>query len=222
MSVSYLQVQRAARAQLITLSVATTGSISLSATATAYVRTTGSFLTDGFYAGMEILAAGCTVAGNNGTAVVRAVSALTLTVTRALTVEAAAAGKTLTVGLPAGREWENEAFTPTTGAPYVEEELVPGPMDQITLGKTNGELELTPLYVVRVNVPEGVGTDAVRAYTDALLKLFKPHSTMTLTNGDVLRVRGDPAPYPGQLIQRKSGWATVPVTIPLRMTTINS
>lgn len=222
MSVSYLQVQRAARAQLITLSVATTGAISMSATATAYVRTAGSFLTDGFYAGMEIVASGMTVAGNNGTAVVKAVSALTLTVTRALGVEVAAAGKTLAAGLPAGREWENETFTPTTGSPYVEEELVPGPMVQITLGKENGELELTPLYVVRVNVPEGVGTDAIRAYTDALLRLFKTHTTMTLANGDVLRVRGDPAPYPGQLIPRKTGWATVPVTIPLRMTTINS
>ncbi|HUT58418.1 MAG TPA: phage tail terminator-like protein [Phycisphaerae bacterium] len=222
MSVSYLQVQRALRAQLITLSVATTGAINMSATTTAYVRAAGSFLTDGFYAGMEIVAAGMTVAGNNGVAVVKAVSALTLTVTRTLGVEVAAAGKTLTVGLPAGREWENEAFAPTTGSPYVEEELVPGPAVQITLGKALGWLELTPLYIVRVNVPEGVGTDAVNAYTDALLKLFKPHSTMTLANGDVLRVRGDPAPYRGQSIQRKSGWATVPVTIPLRMTTINS
>lgn len=222
MSADYLQIQRALRAQLITLSVATTGSISMSVTATEYVRTAGSFLTDGFYAGMEIVAAGCTVAGNNGTAVVKTVSALRLGVTRTLGVEVDAAGKTLTAGLPAAREWENEPITPTTGSPYIEEELVPGPMKQITLSKLLGELELTPMYVVRVNVPEGVGTDAMLAYTGALLKLFKAHSTMTLANGDVLRVRGDPAPWPGQLIPRKTGWATVPVTIPLRMTTINS
>lgn len=222
MSVSYLQMQRAARTQLLTLSVATTGSISMSATATGYVRAAGSFLTDGFYAGMEIVASGFTTAGNNGTAIVQAVTATTLRVTRALTAEGAGAGKTLVAGLPASRGWENEVFEPTAGVPYVEEEMVPGPVVQLTVGKLNGWLEVSPLYVVRVYVPEGLGTDAVNSYTDKLVALFKPHTTLALTNGDVLRVRGNPAPYRGQLIQRKPGWATVPVTIPLRMTTINS
>lgn len=222
MSVDYQQIQRALRAKAVTLSVATTGSISMSVTATAYVRAAGSFLSDGFYAGMEIEAVGMSEAGNNGTGVVQAASALELTMADALTVEIAAGGKTLSVGFPSGREWENEVFTPTAGSPYVEEELVPGPVVQLTLGKENGELELTPMYIVRVYVPKGKGSDAGSAYADALLRLFKAHSTMTLDNGDVLRVRGKPAPYRGQLIQRKPGWASVPVTIPLRMTTINS
>jgi len=222
MSVSYLQIQRATRAKALTLSVATTGSISMSATASAYVRTTGSFLTDGFYAGMEIEAAGMTEAANDGTGVVLAVSALQLTMADPLTVEIAGAGKSLTVGFPSGREFDNEKYTPTAGSPYVEEDLVPGPVVQLTVTKLNGELELTPLYVIRVNVPEGNGSTAANAYADALLGLFKAHTTMTLDNGDVLRVRGNPAPFRGQLISRKSGWASVPVTIPLRMTTINS
>ena len=222
MSLNYFQIQQACQAKLVTLSVASTGAISLSATTTAYVRTVGSFLSDGFYAGMEIVASGMTEAGNNGAGTVLAVSALVLTMDRTLTVEVAAAGKTLAVGLPLFREWDNEGLTPTAGSPYVEEELLPGPVVQLTVCKENGKLELTPQYVAHVSVPEGKGSDAASAYADALLSLFKAHSTITLGNGDLLRVEGGTAPYRGQLIQRKPGWASVPVTIPLRMTTINS
>lgn len=76
-----------------------TGSISMSATATTYVRTTGSFVDDGFDVGDVVVAAGFVTAGNNGRHRVTAVVALTLTVepvdgqTRG--VDADAAGRSL-------------------------------------------------------------------------------------------------------------------------------
>lgn len=222
MSVSQTQMRKAVRARLVTLSVTTTGAISMSVTATSYVRAAGSFLADGIYAGMEVLAAGFSVAGNNGLAVVMAVSDTTLTVTRALTAEVAAAGKTLTVGLPSGCAWENEPFTPTIGTPHVEEEVRPGEVAQITLSREDGILQVESTYVVHIHVPDGVGADAANGYADALLSHFRPQTTMALTNGDLLMVHGRPAPYRGQLIERKAGWATVPVTVPVWLTTVNA
>jgi hypothetical protein len=56
----------ALRGRVLTLSVATTGTTSLAATATGYTRAAGSFVTDGFKPGMEVLAAGFATSGNNG------------------------------------------------------------------------------------------------------------------------------------------------------------
>lgn len=74
-----------------------TGSISLEATATGFVRTTGSFVTDGFTVGMPIWVTGFsgTAAGNNGAKTVAAVTATTLTVVETLTAAAAATGRSI-------------------------------------------------------------------------------------------------------------------------------
>ncbi|WP_163998678.1 phage tail tube protein [Pyxidicoccus caerfyrddinensis] len=75
----------------------TSGALSLEADADGdtYLRTAGSFLTDGFLPGDEVAASGFTQAGNNGRARVVAVTALALTVDKALTDEAAGAGRTV-------------------------------------------------------------------------------------------------------------------------------
>jgi hypothetical protein len=82
---------------------ATTGSISLAATATTYVRTTGSFIADGFYVGETITASGfsptVSSGANNGQGVISNLTALVMTLaarTPSLVVEAAAAGRTIT------------------------------------------------------------------------------------------------------------------------------
>lgn len=59
-----------------------TGLNSISGTATGYSRTTGSFVSDGFVAGQTATGNGFTVAANNGTSLITAVTALTLTVTK--------------------------------------------------------------------------------------------------------------------------------------------
>jgi hypothetical protein len=209
--------QFALRQLLATLSVATTGTLSLEATATGYVRTVGSFLTDGFDLGMEITPAGF---ATNTARIVTGVSALTITVSGAVTPEVAAGGRSLTVGLPASRAWENIHFEPTARVPWVREEYLPGPTAQVTLGP-NGEIEALPQYVVHVNVANETGLTASR-YADALMRLFAPRTALALANGDVLRVRSDTGPYAGQTQQSQPGFSVKPVTFPLRIRTANS
>lgn len=209
--------QMALRQRLATLSVATTGAISLSATATGYARTTGSFLTDGFGRGMEIVPAGF---ATNVARIITGVSALTITVSGAVAVEAAAGGRSLTAGLPSMQAWENRAFQPTAGVPWVREEYLPGPTAQVTLGPL-GELEALPQYAVYVSVAAETGLTVSR-YADALMRLFAPRTAISLANGDVLRVRSDTGPYAGQLQQSQPGFAVKPVTFPLRIRTANS
>lgn len=216
-----LQMQQAIRTQLLTMEAATTGSISLEATSDGFVRTTGSFLTDGFEPGMEVAATGFGQAANNANWVVEQVEALTLHVT-GLTAEDAASGRTLTAGLPSDRAWENVGFEPTPGTPYVEENFLSGPSTQLTNGTDEATVQVDPLYVVNIFAPENLGMEAASRYADAVLEAFKPNTSFNLSNGDALRVRTDTGPSRGQLTQRKPGWATVPVTIAFRLFTTNN
>lgn len=229
--ISEVAMQLALRAKAMTLVVATTGATSLSATSTGYARTTGSFITDNFWPGMEILPAGF---ANNSRAVITEVAALTITAQRivattaggittyslaAVTAEAAAGGRSLSVGLPSQFAIENRAFQPTANIPWVREEFIPGPSSQETMGPL-GELESTPMYALYVNVAAETGLTAKR-YVDALRVLFAPRTPITLADGHTLRVRADTGPYAGQLQQSTPGFATQPLTIPLRLRTPN-
>ena len=221
MSISNLQMQSAIRTQLLTMEAAVTGSISMEVTADGFVRSSGSFVTNGFEAGMEVLGAGFSAGANNASFAVDKVEALTLFVS-GLTVESSGSGRTLTVGLPAGRGWENEKFEPIAGQPFIEEDFLAGPNSQITVGSDEATLRADPLYVIRFFVPEDLGVGAVNRYADAMLAAFKPNRKLTLTNGDILRVRTDTGSFRGQLTRQRAGWVAVPVTVPLRLFTQNS
>ena len=73
----------------------TTGTISLASDATTdtYIRTTGSFVTDGFTTDMWVTVTGFGEAANNGRARVTGVTALTLSVAKDLVTEAAAGSR---------------------------------------------------------------------------------------------------------------------------------
>lgn len=215
--IDHASYQIAMRARALTLSVATTGLITMSATATGYARTVGDFQADGFWPGMEITPAGFAV---NTARVITDVAPLAITVSGAVAVQAAGAGRSLTVGLPAARAWENVTLVPTTGVPFVEEQYIPGPSAQVTMGP-NGEIELLPMYALHIHLP--ANTDiTVSRYVDALIRLFAPRTAIALPNGDVLRVRSDVGPFPGQLQQSRPGFAVKPLTIPFRLRTTNS
>ena len=216
--INHYAIQKALRVKLQTLSVCTTGSVTLSATATGYERTTGSFLTDGFVTGLEVSGTSFAVSGNNTAKTIRGVSALTLTCT-GCTVETAGT-RTIAALLPTHCAWENIDIEPTTGRPWVEEQYIPGPMQKITLGAL-GQLEVLPIYAPKIYVPAGLGVGAARKYADALLTLFAPSTALTVANHTVV-VGNVPAPYAGQLLQASPGWAVIPVTIPLRVRTASS
>ncbi len=224
MPISQFEMQQALRVRLGTLDVSSLSGVDLAVAFASpfwtYTRTVGSFTDDGFYPGMEIQPAGFSDSKNNGLSTIKASEDLILTVDGTLAAEAAAGGRTLDVGLPSRKAWENIEFKPDLDQPYIEEELLPGVANQITVGP-GGRIEVEPIYIVNLFLPPDVGVEAMNLYGDALVDLFAPRVAMSLANGDVLRVRSTPSSSRGQLIQLKPGWATVPVTIPLRIRTTN-
>lgn len=214
--IDHAAVLLACRTQLDTLSVATTGSVSIAATTTGYTRSSGSFITDGFQVGQELIGTGFSEPANNSRKTITAVAAGVLTA--AGTTTESAGTRTLTVGVPNGVASENIPFTPAQGEPYFREEYVPGPMSQHTIGPT-GELEGFPLYILRVHVPINVGVLGVWGYVEALQTLFSPGTALTVTGHTVI-VRRDTSPFASQLLKLDS-YAAVTVTIPLRVWTLN-
>lgn len=218
--INHVTLQEALRTRLLTLSVASCSGVDLSASGSVVTRASGSFLTDGFAVGMEVLGAGFTDSANNTRNVVTALTASTLTVNGSLATESAGSGKTLTVGLPYRRAWENVAFEPSTGYPWVEEQLIPAGTRQITVGPS-GLLETRVLYQLQIHAVEDTGLGAPLRYADALLTLFTPRTAITF-GSDTARVRTDTGPYRGQMLRRRQGWATIPVTFPLEIWSNNS
>lgn len=218
--INHGMMRLAMRTQLLTLAVCTTGAVSLSATATGYARAAGSFLADGFREGMELLGAGFVNAENNGVKIVTGVSDLAISCAGCV-VEAAAA-RTLTVGLPSTVALENSALAPNTQTPYWEEQYIPGPEMRDSIGPS-ARLTAEPMFSPRVWVRANTGAYAADAYADAIKLLFPPGLELpALANGDVLKVRGDVAPFRGQLVQGEPGFCGVPITIPFRCHSINS
>ena len=235
--IAHYDNQLALRARLLTLAGPTTGSTSLSATATGYARASGSFLTDGFKVGMEVTASGFGTAANNGTGRITAVAALTMSVTaytltadttehgytktdRTLVVEVASTGRTLAVHLPTHRAWENTRFAPIADIPFVEEQYLAGALTKATLGSF-GELEATPLYVVKLASPAGTGIGALARLVDELIEHFAPNTPVTV-GSDRLLVRADVAPSAAPMVLLESGHMLATVTIPCRIRTANS
>lgn len=219
--IDHQALQLAVRTKLATLAVCTTGSTTLGVSANTYTRATGSFLTDGFKPGMEVTPTGFTGTGNNTVAVVTTVAALAVGTNRTLVTESEASGKTLACGQPAGFAAENVPYDPTAGYPWLEEQFLSGPVQAITVGEY-AWLEHDPLYVLQIHVPEGVGVGAANAYADKIITLFAPRTALTLSTGDIARVRTRPGPFRSQLRNFRTGYATISVSVPLRIHTANS
>jgi hypothetical protein len=217
--IDHSAIQLACRARARSLSVCTTGAMSLAATASGYTRASGSFLTDGFRVGMEVTPAGFS---HTTKRTITAVTALTMSVNgAAVTVQTASAGRTLSVGLPSSQAWENVAHTPAVGTPWVSEAYVPGALARVTMGSL-GQLEALGLYVLSVYGPTGIDTAALYGYATALVSHFAPDTPLALSTGDTTRVRGRPAPSVGQVLLLDGGWAALTVTIPILTRVTNS
>lgn len=211
----------ALRARLETLVVATTGTTTLGADADGFTRSAGSFVDDGFRVGMEVVPSGFT---DNTPGIIESVSDLALGIRDGRTVEVAASGRSLTVGLPVGRAWENVNYVPTPGEWYVDEDYLPGPGSVETFGGTGGDMQVEPMYVLTLNGMSGDGAGALYRVATAILHLFPPRLALPVATGDVLRVRSDVAPTRGQLRLDpvNPARALVTVTIPLWMRTANT
>ena len=208
----------ALRAHAFGTTIATTGTMTLEASATQYIRGSGSFLTDGFAVGMEV-----TPVGFPQTSVGRitAVTALTMTINGGRTVATSAGSRSLTAYLPAMRGYENVSITPVADTPYVTEEYLPGGGTTLTVGANSATLEALPIYVLTLFAPQNTGLGALRRSLDALLERFAPGTPLTV-GSDVLRVRSDVIPSATAIRQLESGWAFSQLSISLSLFTANS
>lgn len=211
----------ALRNRALAVSVATTGVASIAASSTGYARTTGSFVTDGFVVGLEILASGFALSANNGYKIITQVSALSMKVSSLTTMatEAAGGNETLAASLPEGRAFDNIAFEPVSGRPYLEEDFIPA--TTALRGQKNGGLVIeTGLYVLKLYGLADTGVSAIRKTMDALKALFAPATTIT-AGSHTLHVGGNPnggaeqlGAYAGQILPQGDGRSLCVLTVP--------
>lgn len=209
-----LEVLLALRAHLTNVVVATTGLVTLTATATGFTRSAGSFVADGFYRGMEVVPFGFT---DNTPAVIQSMTASTVTIIGSRPAEAAGAGRSLTVGIPAQRGWENTSIAFLDNRWFIDEDYLPGIPFKETIGK-RGMITYGPQYILKIYGIAGYGVTAMYTVSKAILDAFMPHTEVaTMGDGYVLRVGSEPGPYRGQAlpVQDDPGHTVVVITIPL-------
>lgn len=228
------------RNRALGLEVATTGSTSLSATTSGYARAVGSFVSDGFAVGMEVLAAGFSNAANNGRSVITGLTATAMTVTKiteqavsatdptrtivagtANAAESAGSGRSIVAGLPVLRAFEGIRVAPSPLAPWVEEDFVPGSSQMLTMPYSGGVAEETGLYVIKWYGVAGRGISGIRKCVDDLLARFTPGTSLT-AGSDTIRIRGDDRPRSTQLLAQEGGWLVCAIEIPWRSDTTNT
>lgn len=174
------------------------GNPTFGATAFTY---TGSFIVDGLYAGMEIVPTGFST---NTVGTITSVTARTIT-TGTRTAEAPASGRTLAVGLPQMRAWENSAdvtFVPIAGRPYITEEYSPSTHELYSSPKQGGDAVETGMYVLKFY---GITGTEIQKYTDKLALLYTP-GTALAAGANYCRIRSDVSTTPGDLIPQPGGW----------------
>jgi len=211
-----LALLRALRTQLLTVEVATTGATTLAATGTGYTRTTGSFIADGFVVGMEVVPSGFT---SNVPVLITRVYALTLE-TDENQVESAGAGRSLTVGIPVLRNWENTDLERQARRWFISEDYLPGVQNKYGVGE-RGIVEQEPAYVIRLEGVSRTGADAIYTVARKIMEAFPPTLAIIPETGDIVRVGTDPGPFRGQVLSRYAGTVEVSITIPLYAETSN-
>lgn len=210
----------AMRNRALALVVATTGSTSIASTATGFSRASGSFLSDGFEVGDEVLPAGFT---DNTRGIVEYVSASALYIKGGRTAQASGSGRSLSVGLPALRLWERlEAQEVDTaladaelqGRPLVAEQMILATGTRHTFGTMLEEGR----YVLTWYFLDGYGTNAIDRSTLALRQLFTPGTGLLSGSpaGSDVVVRGDTITLPSQPQRVDGGWVAVNISVPWR------
>ncbi|MBA3890490.1 MAG: hypothetical protein H0X64_08160 [Gemmatimonadaceae bacterium] len=138
-------------------------------------------------------------------------------------VQLALRNRMLSLGalLPAGRAYENEAFTPRPGQSYLEEDFVPATSRMIGGPAAGGRMEHAGLYVLRWYALAESGIDD-RPAIDALLALFTPGTTVP-AGTETVRIPTDFAPNAGGFIPTADpGFAACKITIPWRVFSTNT
>lgn len=171
----YSDLRSAARQRALSVVKATTGSLTnVSVSGSTFTRASGSFITDKFGAGDEIYASGFAAGAINGRAMIVALAATTMQVDRTLATESAGATVSIVAGLPQGRAWENESYSPVVGQPFVEESLRPISSPPIGNNGAGAVVRHEVNYVLNLVYPANKRALAIEKMAGALLKHLKP------------------------------------------------
>jgi len=111
--------------------------------------------------------------------------------------------------------WENIAFTPLTGVPYLRPALLPGEPTQAEIG-TAGANRHTGIYQISIYAPTGAGLAAINALRDGLIDHFKRGTTLAYSG---LTIRVEKA-FTGPTMQ-ETDWLHIPISIRYRVDTAN-
>lgn len=180
--------QLALRNRAVATTYATTGSIAIAATTLGFQRNDGgNFRTDGFREGMEVTGTGFSAA-NNAACIIKSLTTSFLTIDGGRTAQSSTSGRTLTVGFPAGRSWENIEYSPTTRVPYFGELYSFGkPFKTITIPSDTGQGEEGGVYSLSIYGLSGTGIGALRSYVHKTKLRFTP-GTVLSAGSDNLRI----------------------------------
>lgn len=200
-----------------TLVVATTGTMTLGADAAGYTRASGSFITNGFAAGMEVVGTGWP--GSVGAAgIADTPSALAIPIIGGRTVTTPAGSRSLSVGLPLDRRrggTQNPATTTPATRPFVSDKWAP------TRAADSGGIVDTGFYYITWNGLSNKGDLAMFRQMQALRDLFPPGYTFTI-GSYLLRVTGDPAPNFTPPVTTTNGYDFSQLSIPWRIITASN
>jgi hypothetical protein len=103
--------------------------------------------------------------------------------------------------------WENVAFSPVTGVPYLRPFLLPGEPFQAELG-TAGCNRHTGIYQISVYSPAGAGVLSLNTLVASIVDHFKRGTTLTYSTTTLTIQKA----YPGPMMQ-ETDWVHVPITI---------
>lgn len=208
-------IRSALRQRALSVVKATTGTLTnVSVSGSTYTRAAGSFITDGFGQGDEVYAAGFAASNNNGRSLISSVAALTMTVDRALTTASAGASVSIVAGLPQGRAWELEPYSPVTKQPFVEELLTILNAPVVGISGSTKRVRHDALYILTLVYPIGKGPLAIERMAGALVKHFKPGTALSY---GAIQLGIDKAE--STRIVRDDTWGRLPVQIRLHCDT---
>jgi hypothetical protein len=159
----------------------------------------GSFLTDRFSAGDEVLIGGFT-GDNNGVAYITALPAstqLTLRLpedtSRVWANQTSAGAISVVAGAPLGQADGNVKYVPTVGQPWWRESYKYGPETRQGLGQQQFRLRLQGLYQLGIFYPKNAGSHGLDGMTDAVSRVCSPGTELVYNTQKVTIYSCSPA-----------------------------
>ena len=123
------------------------------------------------------------------------------------------------VGLPAGRQWENEFFEPVVGQPYLKEKLMPTNSDVVSFGANgaaDGTIKDDGLWQITLFYPQGEGTKDAQLMAEAIRVALKPSTQLSYDGENLTVMRAVIAPGRDEAV-----WYSIPITIKYMTHTTN-